>query len=348
LKHPADLPYQDAFNVRVMIMEIWIYAEFKSGGVTDSTRQLAHEGRRLADALALPLAALIAEPEPKRRLEELENLGLDRVYQAPLGLELSRFPELEADLIVRLCRQRKPLLILFCATHAGCEMAARVAAGLGEGLAAGVDRLWVSDQGEIMATRLCCERKIHETLKCQSGATHVMTLTGGPVKDVKIGSKNPEIIQLEIQPGAELNCRVEVTGRVPGDPRIIDISEAEIIVAGGKGVENSETFTQLQELADLIRGAVAGSRVAVDNAYIGRDRQIGQSGKSVAPELLISCGISGAQAHTVGMRDTKTIVCINTDANAPMMKMADLGVIGDLGKIIPCLIDLIRKHNTSS
>jgi electron transfer flavoprotein alpha subunit len=325
--------------------DVWICAEFKSGVPTESTLQLVCEGRRLADGLRASAGVVAMAPGQEQRLEYFNDLGVDYVFSIEDGGYLSRSPEIAAQVFSGLCRGRSPFLILFCMTPSGSDLAARVAAKLGAGMITGADRLWISEQGDLLATRLCCERKIHETLRCRPGATHVATVAPGPAKKGKDISGTPRVESVPVPQDAAASRRVRITGVIKGDPRTIDISDAEVIVAGGKGVENPETFSLLQEMADLLKASVAGSRVAVDNGYIGRERQIGQSGKSVSPELIISCGISGAQAHTVGMRDAKSIVCINTDANAPMMKMAQLGVVGDAGEVIPRLIDLIREHS---
>ncbi len=326
--------------------DVWICAEFKSGEPTESTLQLAGEGRRLADHLNASLGVLAMAPESVECLDHFKNQGVDCVFWAADDRNLSRSPGIAAQVLAGLCRERFPFLILFCATPFGGDMAARVAAKLGAGMVTGADRLWIGEEGDLLATRLRCERKIHETLRCRIGSTHVITVEPGPAKVGKDIPGIPRIVSVPVPQSAAPSRCVEISGVIKGDPRTIDISDAEIIVAGGKGVQDSETFSLLWTLADLLKAAVAGSRVAVDYGYIGRERQIGQSGKSVSPELIISCGISGAQAHTVGMRDAKSIVCINTDPNAPMMKMAQLGVVGDLKVVIPRLIDLIQEHNS--
>jgi electron transfer flavoprotein alpha subunit len=325
--------------------DVWICAEFKSGEPTEATLQLAGEGRRLADQLKASLGVVAMASGPVQRLDHFKDQGVDCVFKIEDDPYLIDSPEVAARVLAGLCREESPFLILFCTTPSGSDLAARVAAKLGAGMITGADRLWISEQGDLLATRLCCERKIHETLRCRPGSMHVVTVEPGPSKGGKNVSRTPRVVSVPVpQTAVSLRC-VKITGVIKGDPRTIDISDAEIIVAGGKGVEGSETFSLLWTLADLLKAAVAGSRVAVDCGYIGRERQIGQSGKSVSPQLIISCGISGAQAHTVGMRDAKSIVCINTDPNAPMMKMAQLGVVGDLGEVIPRLIDLIREHN---
>jgi electron transfer flavoprotein alpha subunit len=137
--------------------------------------------------------------------------------------------------------------------------------------------------------------------------------------------------------------KIRVAGFIKADPKTIDISDAELIVSGGRGAGDKAGFELIEDLADALNAAVAGSRVAVDNQWIGKERQIGQSGKSVSPELMISCGVSGASAHTFGMRETKTLIAVNKDRAAPIMKMADLGVVGDLHEILPELTRRIRE-----
>jgi electron transfer flavoprotein alpha subunit len=159
------------------------------------------------------------------------------------------------------------------------------------------------------------------------------------------GEKEPPEI-VEVRPGdyaGHERERVKVIDLIKADPRTIDIADAERIVAGGKGACEEENFRWISKLAEAIGASVGGSRAAVDRGFIHRDRQIGQSGKTVSPKLLISCGISGANAHVVGMRESKTIIAINTDRHAPILKLADLAVVGDLCEILPALIDRLRK-----
>jgi electron transfer flavoprotein alpha subunit len=151
----------------------------------------------------------------------------------------------------------------------------------------------------------------------------------------RIPSVIPVRIDRYIHPDTARTC---VTGFIKANPRHVDITEAERIVTAGRGVEDEEGFHYIQELADLLEASVGGSRSAVDNGWIGRQRLIGQSGKTVSPKLIISCGISGASAHVLGMKEAKTIIAINKDQNSPIMKLADLGVVGNFRKIAPILI----------
>jgi electron transfer flavoprotein alpha subunit len=139
--------------------------------------------------------------------------------------------------------------------------------------------------------------------------------------------------------------RIEIVGFIKADPGTIEISEAELIVSGGKGAEDEKGFQLIRDLAEVLEAALAGSRMAVDHQWVDRARQIGQSGKTVAPNLMISCGVSGASAHIFGMRDTKTLIAINKDKAAPIMKMADLAVEGDLREILPALIKNLKEMN---
>jgi len=156
-------------------------------------------------------------------------------------------------------------------------------------------------------------------------------------------TESPEIV--EIRPGeyvGHVRERVRIVDFIKADPRTVDIADAERIVAGGNGACEGESFRWISNLAEAIGASVGGSRAAVDRGFLHRDRQIGQSGKTVSPKLLISCGISGANAHVAGMRESGTVIAINTDRHAPILKLADLAVVGDLREILPALIDRLR------
>jgi len=159
--------------------------------------------------------------------------------------------------------------------------------------------------------------------------------------DDPLDHHNPEVIQVEDQVTSHPYSRV--LDFIPADPATIDLTEAEIIVAGGRGVGSAENFSLLQELADLLGGSLGGSRVAVDYGWISSNRQIGQTGKIVAPRLYIACGISGAIQHQMGIKDAQKIVAINIDRNAPIFKIADVKIIGDLREVIPAVCRQLRE-----
>jgi electron transfer flavoprotein alpha subunit len=166
------------------------------------------------------------------------------------------------------------------------------------------------------------------------------------IKRAKI-AKQAEVIRVDPRLDSSVPC-AKVVRFAKGDSKTMSLEEAPIIVSGGRGVGSRENFQLLEKLAGVLGGVVSGSRMAVDEGYIPSTKQVGQTGKTVTPKLYIACGISGSVYHTMGMKDSKTIVVINKDRNAPMFNMADLGIVGDLLEIVPAITNEIMVMSEAS
>ncbi|MBW2623716.1 MAG: electron transfer flavoprotein subunit alpha/FixB family protein [Deltaproteobacteria bacterium] len=330
-----------------MTEAVWIFAEQREGELPDSSLELVCEGRRLADAAKGELGVVLFGHRIEGLAEILPPYGADSVFLLDHELFEHYHPDLFTSTLAGLVKAHDPGILLFSATTIGQDLAPRVAARLRTTLVPGCDRLDISDDGSLLQTRLAFQNKVHATITCPGARPQTATLTPGAAKIRKPAApKETRIIPVEhtdyLKPDSR---RVEITGFIKADPRTIDIMDAELIVSGGKGVKDKQSFQLIWDLADALGASVAGSRMAVDNEWIDRERQVGQSGKTVSPDLIISCGISGATAHTFSMRDTKTIIAINEDKAAPIMKMADLAVVGDLHEILPELIKQLKESS---
>ena len=324
---------------------VWIFAEQQEGELLDSSLELVCEGRRLADLAKGELGVVLFG----RRIEDLAEIlppyGADSGFLLDHEFFENYHPDLFTGTLAGLVKAQNPGILLFSATTIGQDLAPRVAARLRTTLVPGCDKLEISDDGSLLQTRLAFQNKVHATITCPGARPQIATFSPGVAKIKKSAEpKETRIIPVEhtdyLQPDSR---RIEITGFIKADPRTIDITDAEVIVSGGKGVKDKQSFQLIWDLAEALGASVAGSRMAVDNEWIDRERQIGQSGKTISPDLIISCGISGASAHTFGMRDTKTIIAINEDKAAPIMKMADLAVVGDLHEILPELIKQLNE-----
>ncbi len=327
---------------------IWVYAEEKDGELSESSLEVIGEGRRLADQGTGERVTVVLLGGRARDLAAMPGLyGAHRV----LWMEEKRFsrymPEVLTDILAGMIGRHDPSIFLFAATDVGKDLAPRVAARVKAGLFPNCDRLDRSPDGHLVLTRLTHGRKVHVTAVYRNARPQMATVEPGISRARKVssssGTESTEI--LEVRPGdyaGHARERVKVIDFIKADPRTVVISDAERIVAGGKGACEGETFQRISNLAETIGASIGGSRAAVDAGFIHRDRQIGQSGKTVSPRLMISCGISGASAHVVGMRESGTIIAINTDRHAPILKLADLAVVGDLREILPALIDRLR------
>jgi len=324
---------------------VWTFAEHHAGRFIDPSLELIGVGKRLAGRLADKLCVVLLGHRVGELAESLSQYGVDIVYLADDPRLSTHHPESATDLVAGLAEAHDPGVLLFSSTTLAQDLAPRVAARLRTNLAPCCDKLEVSEEGLLLQTRLTHQNRLHTTQACPGARPQMATFEPGIVKiDGSTFGSQMDVIPVDpnefLRPDA--HC-IEVTGFIKADPRLIDISDAELIVSGGKGVKDGDHFQLIHDLADALGASVAGSRVAVDNEWIGRERQIGQSGQTVSPELMISCGISGASAHTFGMRDTKALVAINRDKSAPIMKLADLGVVGDLHEVLPELTKRLRE-----
>lgn len=323
---------------------VWIFMEHQDGEFLEPSLELVCEGRRLADLKQEKLCVLLFGCQLGTLAETLSQYGVDTVYLIDHEPFERYHPELFTDALAGLAGVYDPGILLLSSTLIGQDLAPRLAGRLKTSLAPDCDKLEISDQGLLLQTRLTYQNKVHSTVVCPEAKPQMATCTPGfgKIKE-SVAPKEMQIITVEptdyVQPESQ---KVKVTGFIKADPRTIDISDADLIVSGGKGARDEEGFQLVRDLAEVMGASVAGSRIAVDNQWIDRVRQVGQSGKTVSPDLMISCGISGANAHTFGMRDTKTLIAINTDKAAPIMKLADLGVVGDLHEILPELIQRLK------
>ncbi|RJP21437.1 MAG: electron transfer flavoprotein subunit alpha/FixB family protein [Deltaproteobacteria bacterium] len=329
---------------------IWTYAEERKGELPESSLEAIGAARRLADQRTGGRVTVVLLGERAEMAAALPGRhGADRVFWAEEERVSRHMPEFLTGILSGLIGRYDPFVFLFPATESGRDIAPRVAAKVRAPLFPDCDGLEWSTDGFLSARRLTHGRKVHVTAVCRNARPQMATLVPGAGRSKEASAKpagaDPEIVRLDLREFSGWNERKGVTfvGHLRADPATVDISDAETIVAGGKGACVEDGFRWIERLAEAIGASVAGSRAAVDLGCIGRERQIGQSGKAVSPRLLISCGISGANAHVVGMRDSRTVVAINTDRNAPMLALADLAVVGDLREVLPALIDRIRS-----
>jgi len=323
---------------------VWIFTESKDSELLESSLELICEGRRLADLLEAELFVILFGYQVEALTETMSRYGAETVFLLDHEICEKFHPDLFADILSGLVMVHNPGILLLSATVAGQELAPRVAGKVRKILVPNCDKLEISDEGLLLQTRLTYQNKVHTTVVCPGERPQMVTLKPG-IARIKESPVTKEMQIIRVAPTdyiQEESQRVKVIGFIKADPKTIDISDAELIVSGGKGAKDEKGFKLIGDLADVMGASLAGSRVAVDNQWIDRSRQIGQSGKTVSPDLMLSCGISGASAHTFGMRDTKTLVAINKDKAAPIMKLADLGVVGDIHVILPELIQRLK------
>jgi electron transfer flavoprotein alpha subunit len=312
---------------------VWAWIEHKDGEIAAIGRELIGAGRNGADSLEEPLTALILGHDIASVANQAFDLGADAVIAADdLSLAQVRV-EAYGPLIAALARERGPSVIFAGATTRGRDLAAWVAADLDAGLVA--DGIALSfDSNRVIVTRPVYAGKLLADVFVTDG-TQIITLRSRAFAPAESTGQSGDVewVQPALAEG-EISSQVMAVESSAGT---VSLADANVIVSGGRGVGGPEGFEPIKELAGVIGGAVGASRAAVDAGWIPYDYQVGQTGKTVSPDLYIACGISGAIQHQAGMRTSKVIVAINKDQDAPIFKLASYGIVGDLFKIVPAL-----------
>jgi electron transfer flavoprotein alpha subunit len=274
---------------------------------------------------------------------ELLNYGADRVYLYDNPLLAAFRDDPYTDVISSLVRRVKPSIMLFGATNLGRSLAPRVAVRLGTGLTADCTGLDIDEDGNLIQTRPAFGGNVMATILCEAHRPQMATVRYKVMKPAeREENERGEVVQEEFDWGS-LTDRVEILGSATEGGET-SITEADIIVSGGMGLGNAEGFKLLAELAELLGGAVGASRSAVDEGWIPYRHQVGLSGRTVRPKLYVACGISGSVQHLAGMATSDVIVAINKDPSAPIFRVADYGIVGDLYEVVPMIIEELRKE----
>ncbi|RLE10361.1 electron transfer flavoprotein subunit alpha [Candidatus Aerophobetes bacterium] len=324
---------------------VWIFAEQRNGEIMPITYELLEIGRKLADALGVELSALLFGNGLRKKAEVMLNYELDKIYlvEHPLLAYYRTGPYTRA--MVDLIRQKRPEVILMGATSTGRDLAPRVATRLKTGLTADCTGLEI-EKGtrNLIQTRPALGGNIMASIISPRHRPQMATVRPRVMKKARpSGNRRGEIIEVKLDFTQE-DKMVEVVKFIKEEREIEDLQEAEIIVSGGRGLGKAENFSLIRKLARLLGGAVGASRAVVDAGWIPSYHQVGQTGKTVQPKLYIACGISGAIQHQVGMRNSEIIVAINKDPNAPIFDIATYGIVQDLHKFLPVLIEKLEDE----
>lgn len=277
-------------------------------------------------------------------VEELKNTGFDKVYLIKNDIYKEYSTELYTNAICELIKEIQPKVMLFGATRTGRDLAPRVSSRLNLGLTADCTGLDITEDGNLAATRPTFGGNLMATILSKS-PTQMATVRPN-VFSAKNNQPSENIkIEEKFYHTTHAIDKVELLKFIPfNSSQKNALTEAQIVVAGGKGMKNEKGFALLQEFADLINAQVGASRQAVNMGLAESSIQIGQTGKTVMPKIYIACGISGAIQHIVGMNMADKIIAINNDANAPIFKYADYGIVGDAFEIIPQIMEIIKDN----
>lgn len=322
---------------------VWVFAEQRNGELQKVSLEILGEGRRLADELGVKLTAVLLGYNTACLADILGEYGADEILVADHPLLERYTTDGYTKVICDLAKERKPGILFIGATFVGRDLGPRVAARLSTGLTADCTSLEVDvTNGDLLATRPAFGGNLMATIACPDHRPQMATVRPGVFSKLteKRVNYNIENVDVALE---QADIRTTVLEVIKANKNIVDIGEAKVIVAGGRGVGSKENFEMLQELADVLGGVVGASRGAVDKGWLERNYQVGQTGKTVRPTIYVACGISGAIQHVAGMQESDMIIAINKDETAPIMKVADYAIVGDLSKVIPEMISKLKE-----
>jgi len=325
-----------------MSNDVFVWLEQFQGQVLPSSWEALGAARTLADAMGGSVAACLFGQGVEGLAQEAIQYGADRVFLADDGTLADFRVEPYAALLAQLSHQHDPAVLLMAATNRGRELAPAVAVDLETGAIADVTAMEVQD-GVVVATRPIYAGKLLS--RCRIPERRPQIITTRPrafPRPEPDADRSGEVVAVE-PVLAEDEILNKVTGFTTAEGEV-NLTDASIIVSGGRGVGGPEGFQVIRELAEVLGGAVGASRAAVDAGWIPYAHQVGQTGKTVSPDLYIACGISGAIQHQAGMRTSKVIVAINKDPDAPIFKLAHYGIVGDLFQVVPALTKAFKER----
>ncbi len=322
---------------------VYVFVEQRDGVIQSVGLELIGKARDLACALNEKVVAILAGDQVKHHAQYLIEMGADEVICIDAPELKDYLTEQYSQAIYQMVQKFQPSILMFGATTIGRDLAPRLAARLGTGLTADCTKLEISEEGELMMTRPAFGGNLMATIMCTEHRPQMSTVRPGVMQKLERDcNRKGEII--DFAPTFDSSkFKVKLLKTVKEEKGAADIQAAKILVSGGRGVGCKEGFEKLQALADVLGGMVSSSRAMVDAGVMPHDRQVGQTGKTVRPNVYLACGISGAIQHLAGMEESDFIIAINKDKYAPIFQVADLGIVGDLNKIIPMLTEKLAK-----
>ncbi|MEM2143921.1 MAG: electron transfer flavoprotein subunit alpha [Candidatus Jordarchaeaceae archaeon] len=323
---------------------VWIYAEQSDGKLKNVALELLSEGRKLADKLGEELAAVLIGKEVSHLTDTLIAYGADKVYLVEHELLEKYNSDAYTAMMTAAISKYKPSIVLYGATLNGRDLAPRIAARLRVGLTADCTELDITEDKLLLQTRPAFGGNIMASILSRYTRPQMATVRPNVMKKAKPNqSRKGEVIKIEanITPKMIRTKILDVVKEVSSD---VNLEEADIIVSCGRGIQSPNNIPLIEELAKTLHASIGCSRPVVDENWLPHMHQVGQTGKTVAPKLYMAVGISGMIQHQVGMQTSDVIVAINKDPEAPILKIAKYGVVGDLFKIVPELIKELKKE----
>ena len=322
---------------------VWVWAEQINGELRNVALELLGKGRELADKLGEPLSAVLLGHEVGDLPQILADHGADLVYVSDQELLAQYTTDAYTDVISALILTEKPNIVLFGATANGRDLGPRIAARLQLGLTADCTGLDIDEKRQLVQTRPAFGGNIMASILSPYTRPQMATVRPNVFKPLTDAKRDAEIkaVNIAVNKAAVRTKIVETI--VEMEEGALKVDEAEMVVSCGRGIKTPENIEIIGELASELNAALGGSRPIVDQGWMKHHQQVGQSGRTIAPNLYIACGISGAIQHLVGMRTSDTIVAINSDPDAPIFTIADFSIVGDLFKIVPAIVKELRR-----
>ena len=329
-----------------MSKDVFVFIEQRDGRLQKVGMELLGKARDLADALGQDVVAMLLGGKGiKEQAETLIQHGADKVLVVEDEMLKEYVTEPYTKAIYELVKKYDPEIAIYGATSIGRDLAPRLAARIHTGLTADCTGLEIDEESKnLLMTRPAFGGNLMATILCEDFRPQMSTVRPGVMQALaKDESRKGEIIEEKIDfTPADMNVKIKEILKLENKKK--DITEAAILVSGGRGIGGPEGFSILQELADELEAEVSTSRATVDAGWIEKDRQVGQTGKTVRPELYFALGISGAIQHLAGMEESDLIIAVNKNDGAPIFTVADLGIVGDLNAVVPKLTELIKKE----
>jgi len=325
-----------------MAKGIWVFAEVKEGNIRKVSFELLSQGKKMAEKLGEELVAVLLGSGVEGLTGRLAEYA-DKVYWADDPALAQYTTDPYATVLANLLKEHQPSIFLCGATVIGKDLSPRIAARLQTGLATDCTGLTIGDNGLLLAKRPVYAGKAYVEVTCPVSRPQMASVRPNVLEVIPpAAGKKGETVKVEakVDPSSLRTAVIEV---VKAAGAKVDLTEAEIIVSGGRGIKGAENFKVLEELAEAIHATVGASRAAVDSGWRDHNDQVGQTGKVVTPNLYIACGISGSIQHLAGMGSSKIIVAINKDPDAPIFQKADYGIVEDLFKVVPILTEEFKK-----
>lgn len=323
---------------------VFVVAEQVDGVIAGVSYELIGKGKELANQRGTQVTAILMGSDVGNLAHQLADHGADKVVVVDDPALKTYMTEPYVRAVTAVVEKYSPEIVLYGATAIGRDLAPRVSARVHTGLTADCTSLDIQeDTNNLLMTRPAFGGNIMATILCPDHRPQMATVRPGVMQRLpKAENKDCQIEEMQV-PGLADGQNVEILDIVKKVSQRMDIMEAKVLVSGGRGMGDPENFAMLEELADALGGTVAASRAVVDAGWQDKDRQVGQTGKTVRPNLYIACGISGAIQHLAGMEESDVIIAINKDETAPIFEVADFGVVGDATKILPQLTETVKK-----